>query len=52
MEFSFDNSVTAITINNKLEDIEKKLKKLDTLLQKVLQFVESKETVHEPKNKK
>lgn len=52
LEFSFDNSVTAITINNKLEDIEKKLKKLDTLLQKVLQFVESKETVHEPKNTK
>jgi hypothetical protein len=52
LEFTFDNSVTAITINNKLEDIEKKLKKLDNLLQKVIQFVESKETVHEPKNKK
>lgn len=52
LEFSFDNSVTAITINNKLEDIEKKLKKLDTLLQKVIQFMESKETIHEPKNKK
>ena len=52
MEFTFDNSVTAITINNKLEDIEKKLKKLDNLLQKVIQFVENKETVHESKNTK
>ncbi len=52
LEFSFDNSVTAITINNKLEDIEKKLKKLDNLLQKVIQFVENKENVHESKNTK
>jgi hypothetical protein len=44
MEFSFDNSVTAITINTKLEDIEKRLKKLDNVMAKVLSLLESNET--------
>lgn len=43
MEFTFDNSITAITINNKLEDLEKKIKKLDNMLTKVLSFLESNE---------
>jgi predicted acylesterase/phospholipase RssA len=41
MEFSFDNSVTAITINSKLEDIEKRIKKLDKLMEKVVVFLEN-----------
>jgi hypothetical protein len=44
MEFTFDNSITAITINNKLEDIEKKIKKLDNMLSKVLLLLEGDET--------
>jgi hypothetical protein len=44
MEFSFDNSVTAKTINIKLEEIEKRIKKLDTVLQKVLSYIESHDT--------
>jgi hypothetical protein len=43
MEFTFDNSITAITINNKLEDLEKKIKKLDNMLSKVLSSLESDE---------
>jgi outer membrane protein OmpA-like peptidoglycan-associated protein len=41
LEFSFDNSVTAITINNKLNDLEKKLKRIDSMMEKVILFVES-----------
>ena len=41
LEFSFDNSVTAITINNKLNDLEKKLKRIDTMMEKVISFIES-----------
>lgn len=41
LEFSFDNSVTAITINNKLNDLEKKLKKIDSMLEKMLLLMES-----------
>lgn len=40
LEFSFDNSVTAISINNKLNDLEKKLKRIDTMMEKVISFVE------------
>ena len=46
MEFKFDNSITAKTINSKLEDLEKKLKKLDSNIAKVLSLLES----HESKN--
>jgi hypothetical protein len=41
MEFSFDNSVTAISINSKLEDIEKRIKKLDKLMEKVVGFLDN-----------
>lgn len=44
MEFSFDNSVTALTINAKLEDIEKKLKKLDKCIEDVLSLLGKNET--------
>jgi hypothetical protein len=47
MEFSFDNSITAITINEKLEDIQKKLKKLDKTIENVVSLLEK----HEIKNK-
>lgn len=40
MEFSFDNSITAITINSKLEDLEKRLKKLDKMMEKVIGFLD------------
>ena len=43
MEFSFDNSITAKTINTKLDDLQKTIKRLDTTLQKVLSYVESHE---------
>jgi outer membrane protein OmpA-like peptidoglycan-associated protein len=41
LEFSFDNSVTALTIDKKLTDIENRLKKLDNTLSKVLVLLES-----------
>jgi hypothetical protein len=44
MEFSFDNSVTAITINKKLEDIDNKIKKLDNMMKKVLSLLDGYET--------
>lgn len=44
MEFSFDNSVTAKSIDTKLDDIEKRIKRLDIALQKVLLYIESHET--------
>lgn len=44
MEFSFDNSVTAKSIDSKLDDIEKRIKRLDITLQKVLSYIESHET--------
>lgn len=44
MEFTFDNSVTAITINTKLEDLEKRIKKLDKLMEKVIGLLESNES--------
>jgi len=44
MEFSFDNSITAKSIDAKLDDIEKRIKRLDITLQKVLSFIESHET--------
>lgn len=47
MEFSFDNSVTALTINTKLEDIENKLKKLDKSIERMILLLEK----HEIKNK-
>jgi hypothetical protein len=47
MEFSFDNSVTALSINEKLEDIQKKLKRLDKAIENVVSLLEK----HEIKNK-
>lgn len=44
MEFTFDNSITAKTINSKLEDLEKRLKKLDNNVAKVLSLLESHES--------
>jgi len=44
MEFSFDNSITAKSIDAKLDEIEKRIKRLDTVLQKVLLYIESHET--------
>lgn len=41
LEFSFDNSVTAKSIDNKLDEIEKRIKRLDITLQKVLSYIES-----------
>jgi hypothetical protein len=40
MEFSFDNSITAKTINTKLEDLEKRIKSIDNTLYKVLSLLE------------
>jgi hypothetical protein len=48
MEFSFDNSITAKSIDAKLDDIEKRIKRLDISLHKVLSYLES----HETKNPK
>lgn len=48
MEFSFDNSVTAITINNKLDEMNKRLKSLEKNISKVIDFMKS----HEPKDTK
>jgi len=44
LEFSFDNSVTAKSIDEKLDNLEKRLKKLDTMLSKVLLYLESHES--------
>jgi hypothetical protein len=44
MEFSFDNSITAKSIDSKLNDIEKRIKKLDTILEKMLSYFESHDT--------
>lgn len=44
MEFSFDNSITAKSINAKLDEIEKRIKRLDIALQKVLTYIDSHET--------
>lgn len=44
MEFIFDNSVTATTINKKLEDIDNKIKKLDKMMLKMISLLESYET--------
>ena len=46
LEFSFDNSVTALTIDKKLSDIETRLKKLDITLSKVLGLLESNDTTN------
>jgi hypothetical protein len=46
MEFNFDNSVTAKSIDVKLNNIEKSIKKLDTMLQKMVSYIES----HDNKN--
>lgn len=40
LEFSFDNSVTALSIDKRLTDIENRLKKLDNTLSKVLALLE------------
>jgi hypothetical protein len=44
LEFSFDNSVTALSIDKRLTDIENKLKKLDIALSKVLVLLQSNDT--------
>ena len=44
LEFCFDNSVTAISINNRLDDLEKRLKKLDSCIHKVLSLLEHDDT--------
>jgi len=44
LEFSFDDSITAKTINSKLELLEKKLNIIDKTLSKVVEFLESYET--------
>jgi hypothetical protein len=44
LEFSFDNSVTAKTIFGKIEDIEKRIKKIDITLSKVLELLQSNDT--------
>lgn len=44
MEFSFDNSVTAITINIKLDNIEKKMKKIDKMLSEMLSLMDKNES--------
>lgn len=46
LEFSFDNSVTAISIDKRLTDIENRLKKLDITLSKVLVLLESNDTTN------
>ena len=46
MEFNFDNSITAKSIDNKLNSLEKSIKKLDIMLQKVVSYIES----HDNKN--
>jgi hypothetical protein len=43
MEFSFDNSITAKTINSKLESLEKQIKSLDKKLDKVLESLQTNE---------
>jgi hypothetical protein len=40
LEFCFDNSVTAISIDKRLDDLEKRLKRLDSSIQKVLSLLE------------
>lgn len=40
LEFCFDNSVTAISIDKKLTDIEKTLKRLDSLMQKMVSLLD------------
>jgi hypothetical protein len=46
LEFSFDNSVTALSIDNRLTDIENRLKKLDITLSKVLVLLETNDTTN------
>jgi hypothetical protein len=41
LEFKFDNSITALSIDKKLTDIENRIKKLDITLSKVLSLLES-----------
>lgn len=41
LEFNFNNSVTALSIDKKLTDIENRIKKLDIALSKVLSLLES-----------
>jgi outer membrane protein OmpA-like peptidoglycan-associated protein len=46
LEFSFDNSVTALSIDKRLTDIENRLKKLDITLSKVLVLLEQNDTTN------
>lgn len=47
LEFSFDNSITAKSINKKLEDLEIRVKSVDNMLKKMLSLLEG----YESKNK-
>lgn len=44
MEFAFDNSITAISINNRLDDIENRLKRLDSAVSKMLVLLQTNDT--------
>ena len=46
LEFSFDNSVTAKTIFNKLEELEKRIKRIDIAIGKVLDYLETNDTTN------
>lgn len=46
LEFSFDNSVTALSIDKRLTDIENRLKKLDITLAKVLVLLDQNDTTN------
>lgn len=46
LEFSFDNSVTAKTIFNKLEELEKRIKRVDIDISKVLKYLEANDTTN------
>jgi hypothetical protein len=50
LEFSFDNSITAKTIFNKLDDLEKKIKKIDIAISKVLEYIETNDTENSKQN--
>lgn len=46
LEFSFDNSVTALSIDKRLTDIENRIKRLDITLSKVLVLLEQNDTTN------
>ena len=46
LEFSFDNSITAKTIYNKLDELEKRIKRIDIAIGKVLEYLEANDTTN------